>query len=674
MKLQRDRFGWLPWLRRAAPGTVFFVLLCAAAYGLRPASAQGAANGALALGGTDSYVTFGKAPLLGLSSFTLECWFRRTGPGLAAFTGNGGVEAIPLITKGRGEDDGSNLDMNYFLGIRAADKILVADFEDRESGLNHPIAGVTPLRDNTWYHAAVSYNGQKWQLFLNGVLEAELTVGRAARSDSVQHAALGAALDSTGAAEGFFDGRLDEARIWNYARPAQQIKDGMRQPITSAPGLVARWSLNEGSGTTVHDSAGKAINGTISGTSWAWSGGVAYTGNHTPATPVLTAPGNGAAGVSTAPTLGVSVNDPDGDNLLVTYYGKVAGTVGPAFSIIALPDTQYYSAGLFGGTPDIFKSQTQWITNHRADSNIVYVAHLGDCVEHGNNNGSTIEWDNAQAAIKTLENPVLTGLVEGIPYGIAVGNHDQSPEGDADGNSTKLYNQYFGTSRFYRRSYYGGHYGSRQDNHYQLFSAAGMDFIVIYLEYDETPEPAILKWADNLLRTYNTRRAIVVSHYLLDLNGTFGVQGQAIYDALKNNPNLFLMLCGHVPGESRRQDSFNGRTVQTLLADFQDLANGGDGWLRILDFSPASNQIRVRTYSPTLDLSDAGTDSQFTLSYDLQDSGFAIIKANPNAAAGSTSAIRWPGLRPNTEYEWYVTVSDGFATVTSPHWKFRTGN
>ena len=34
---------------------------------------------------------------------------------------------------------------------------------------------------------------------------------------------------------------------------------------------------------------------------------------------------------------------------------------------------------------------------------------------------------------------------------------------------------------------------------------------------------------------------------------TFGVQGQAIYDVLKGNPNLFLMLSGHVtPPEGRR--------------------------------------------------------------------------------------------------------------------------
>ena len=632
--------------------------------------AQAQTNKALSLGGVDGYVSFGAASSLGLPNFTLETWLRRDGVGASAYTGGGGVTAIPLITKGRGEDDGSNVDMNYFLGIRASDGVLVADFEDKDTGANHPIAGLTTIRNNTWYHVAVTYNGSQWQLFLNGVLEAELTVNKLPRNDSIQPPALGAALDSTGAPQGFFAGAIDEARIWNYARPQQQIKDGMRQQISSATGLIARWGLNEGGGTAITDSSGRGINGTIQGTNWLWTGGVTFTGNQAPTLPVLVSPANNALNISTAPNLSVTVADPDSSNLIVTYYGKVAGSAGADFSLIALPDTQYYASNLNGGTTAMFTAQTQWIVNQRAARNIAYVAHLGDCVEHGNN---TSEWNNVDTAMRGLENSATTGLSEGVPFGIAVGNHDQSPLGNPDGNTTKLYNQFFGTARFFKRSYYGGRYGSNQDNHFQLFSASGMDFIVLYPEFDETPDAAILNWADNLLKTYNNRRAIVVSHYLLNLNGTFSPQGQAVYDALKNNSNLMLLLCGHVPGESRRQDNFNGQTVHTLLADFQDLRNGGDGWLRMLEFSPTNNQVRVKTYSPTLNIYDQTATSQFTLAYNLQDSGFTTIRANPNIASGTVATNNWSGLQPNTEYEWYVTVGDGFSSVTSPHWKFKTG-
>ena len=70
-----------------------------------------------------------------------------------------------------------------------------------------------------------------------------------------------------------------------------------------------------------------------------------------------------------------------------------------------------------------------------------------------------------------------------------------------------------GISRFNGRGYYGGHYGSDNDNHYELFSAAGMDFIIIHFEYDTTPEQGVLDWADNLLTIYSDRR---YSYHALD--------------------------------------------------------------------------------------------------------------------------------------------------------------
>src|SRR5206468_9161282 len=65
----------------------------------------------------------------------------------------------------------------------------------------------------------------------------------------------------------------------------------------------------------------------------------------------------------------------------------------------------------------------------------------------------------------------------------------------------------FGVGRFQGRTYYGGHYGSNNDNWYDLFSASGMDFIVISFEYDTTPDQAILDWGDQLLTTYRDRKS-----------------------------------------------------------------------------------------------------------------------------------------------------------------------
>ena len=87
---------------------------------------------------------------------------------------------------------------------------------------------------------------------------------------------------------------------------------------------------------------------------------------------------------------------------------------------------------------------------------------------------------------------MATQMIDGLPFGIAVGNHDQAPAGDPDGPTTILFNQYFGAERFLGRAYYGGHHGNNNDNHFQLFSASDMDFIVVHLEYDKEASPVVL--------------------------------------------------------------------------------------------------------------------------------------------------------------------------------------
>ena len=293
------------------------------------------------------------------------------------------------------------------------------------------------------------------------------------------------------------------------------------------------------------------------------------------------------------------------------------------FAIIVLPDTQFYSASMNGGSPEIFEAQTRWIVENKDSLNIVFVTHVGDFVQNGDR--VLTEWEAGDAAISLLEDPETTGLPEGIPFGVAVGNHEQSPTGDADG-TTALFNRFLGVSRFEGRAYYGGHFGATNDNHYEVFSAGSLDFIILHLEYDTSPDSAVLGWADEVLKEHSTRRAIVVTHYMVGVGNPadFGTQGQAIYDKLKDNPNLFLLLGGHIPGrggEGQRVDSLDDRRVYSLLSDYQARSRGGDGWLRIMRFSPARNEIAVQTFSPFVDEGrgafETDESSQFVLSYDM---------------------------------------------------------
>ncbi len=390
--------------------------------------------------------------------------------------------------------------------------------------------------------------------------------------------------------------------------------------------------------------------------------------NQAPSLPILNAPADGASGVPLTPTLDVHVSDPDGNDLTVTFYGRrVLTSTAPDFTVVALPDTQYYSCGSLCliSDPAYFVAQTQWVVSNRLTRTIAFVAHLGDVVEFGDL--FEFEWQNADVAMSLLEIPALPDQPDGTPYGIGVGNHDQLL-------GTSLYNDFFGVDRFQGRDYYGDHYGADNNNHFELFSVGNLDFVAVHLEYDESPGPGVLDWADQMLKSYPQRRAVVVSHFLIWPGdpGSFGAQGQAIYDALKDNPNLFLMLCGHHAGEGRRVDAFQGLTVHTLLADYQNRANGGDGWLRLLEFSPASNEIQVRTYSPTLDEYETDGDSEFTLSYAMDRTVFEIIAVNDGVASGSDTAAVWADLLPSTQYEWYVAVGDGITTTVGPLWTFTT--
>ena len=53
--------------------------------------------------------------------------------------------------------------------------------------------------------------------------------------------------------------------------------------------------------------------------------------------------------------------------------------------------------------------------------------------------------------------------------------------------------------------------------------------------------------------------------------------------------------------------------VHEVLADYQDDPNGGNGYLRIMEFDPARSLINVKSYSPTLNNFLTKNESQFSL-------------------------------------------------------------
>ncbi len=287
------------------------------------------------------------------------------------------------------------------------------------------------------------------------------------------------------------------------------------------------------------------------------------------------------------------------------------------FAIAVLPDTQVYTAARRGGKPEMLVEQIEWILANRVPRNIVYVTTEGDISNEGNEVPE--QWWRATNALYRLSDPARTGLSDGLPWSAVVGNHD------ARAGGTILFNAFFGTNYFAGRDYYGGHYGTNNDSHYDLFNAGGHDFIVLALTMGAGSNPDLMRWANEVLRHHADRQAIVVTHSLLapaawPKPASWTKEGLQIFPALTNNPNLFLMLCGHRSGEGRRHETLaRSQTVDVLLSDYQSYTNGGNGFLRLMEFSPRNRAIHVKTFSPWTRQWTTNTDGFFSIAWNPPD-------------------------------------------------------
>lgn len=282
------------------------------------------------------------------------------------------------------------------------------------------------------------------------------------------------------------------------------------------------------------------------------------------------------------------------------------------FTVVLIPDTQFY----MGEYQNLFESQIQWIADHRVDQNIVFAIHEGDMT-----NGNTPdEWKLVDRVMKILDDA-------GVPWSPMPGNHDGVYRGVIN---TGLYNQYFGLSRFAGKPWVGDHYDNGFDSHSMYFDAAGMHFMVLSLEFGTPREQ--LDWADQVLSAHPDKRVIFATHaYLdddntyLDRGETYAVQvdrwtdGSTIWnDLVRKHPNVFMTVCGHVPGQGHRISTNDaGGTVLEILANYQGIQNGGDGYLRLLHFSPTRDSIWVEAYSPPHDKYWLNPKHTFRLDYPM---------------------------------------------------------
>lgn len=271
------------------------------------------------------------------------------------------------------------------------------------------------------------------------------------------------------------------------------------------------------------------------------------------------------------------------------------------FTLVVLPDTQT----AVNYRPQMFKSQARWIVGHWEKKNMKFVIHVGDLVDWHDD----VQWQVADECMAVLDQAA-------IPYAIAVGNHDTAAvtvgggaaPGDVRANlrDTTLFNKYFPPERF--RAQQGRMQPGRSDNSWSVFSAGGLDWLVLTLEL--WPRQHAIDWAKTVVAEHPRHNVIVATHSHLNGDGTIKTNNggygdnspRHVFDELLGrHANILLVLSGHVHDTAWREDAgVGGNKVYQILQDYQGQDRGG-GYLRLLEIDPEAGTISASMYSPYYD-------------------------------------------------------------------------
>jgi len=111
------------------------------------------------------------------------------------------------------------------------------------------------LIENIWNHVATTFDGTWYRLYVNGK-EVDNTKRMAGRNPAPTP------IRYIGTCDVPYKGRIDEVRIWNIARSAEQIQQNMKKTLDgNEEGLVGYWNFD---GTT-NDLSKNKNNGTVNG-------------------------------------------------------------------------------------------------------------------------------------------------------------------------------------------------------------------------------------------------------------------------------------------------------------------------------------------------------------------------------------------------------------------------
>ena len=152
------------------------------------------------------------------------------------------------------------------------------------------VFSTTSVTNGSWVHIAATYNGSNAIIYVNGIEENRLSATNNIRTNNY-NVSFGQNLE---ALNRFYNGNIDDIRIWNVARTATEISTNKdKELVGNETGLIAYYKLNQGINNTDNSAVDIAIDATgynfnaaltnfgLTGTTsnWAYDANRTYTSN-----------------------------------------------------------------------------------------------------------------------------------------------------------------------------------------------------------------------------------------------------------------------------------------------------------------------------------------------------------------------------------------------------------
>jgi hypothetical protein len=144
----------------------------------------------------------------------------------------------------------------------------LAHYDDSSNSINFFVNGYLSgnasgtIPSNQWSHVVGTYDGQAVKIYINGQLVSSRTYSTAI-SHSTNAFRIGAGASTGGAPGYYWNGTIDEVRVYNRSLSASEISEHYRNIYSNETGLVGKWRFSESYGTTTADESGLGNNGNL---------------------------------------------------------------------------------------------------------------------------------------------------------------------------------------------------------------------------------------------------------------------------------------------------------------------------------------------------------------------------------------------------------------------------